>query len=229
MLIVVRLFMVDLFPLSFFLPFLLTMLVAQYFKEGFTPLLVVLFPLLALQVFAEIYGMVQLQYVVAILGGVLHFIPLRVYWLPEAGKLVGFREDSLEGGLHYVEFHPLDETEAVSSRSIRWHLGKEIGLMLEHQAITNRLAKKIGHLILSYVDHYRLKLGVGMEMVTDSGIVFSHGRGGTPLIYSSYLMHFAGLGFRVGSVQHTDTLKTGLKSREEIKRFRERDVQVRAA
>jgi hypothetical protein len=110
MLIVIRLFTTSLLPLYFFLPFLLAMLLAQFFKEGFTPLLLALLPLASLQIFAEINGILQLQYVVAILGGVLHFIPIKLYWLPEPLKIVGFREESLEGGLHYYEFHPLDES-----------------------------------------------------------------------------------------------------------------------
>ena len=48
-------------------------------------------------------------------------------------------------------------------------------------------------------------------------------------MYSSYLMHLAGLSFRVGGVQHTDVNNTGLKVKEEIKKYREKEVQVRAA
>lgn len=70
-------------------------------------------PLIALQTFAELNDSLQLQYVVAILGGIMHFIPMKVYWLPKPIKTVGFREDSLEGGLHYVEFFPLDESEPI--------------------------------------------------------------------------------------------------------------------
>ena len=102
MLIVVRLFTTHLFPLEFFAPFMLLLLVAQYYKEGFTPLSLILLPLLCLQIFAELNELVTLQYVVSILGGILHFIPLKLYWLPEPHKLVGFREDeAMESGLHY--------------------------------------------------------------------------------------------------------------------------------
>jgi pimeloyl-ACP methyl ester carboxylesterase len=204
------------------------MLVAQYYKEGLTPTLVALLPLLALQVYAELNNSLQLQYLVAILGGVLHFVPLKVYWLPQPVRAVGFREDySLEGGLHYVEFHPLEGE--VRLRSMKWHAGREIAKMLEYKGLTNRVIRKLGHLILSYVDHYHLKVGEGSEKTTDSAIAFCHGRGGTPFMYSSYLMHFAGLGFRVGAGQHTEVSKTDLVGKEEIKRYREREVQARAA
>jgi predicted alpha/beta hydrolase family esterase len=48
-------------------------------------------------------------------------------------------------------------------------------------------------------------------------------------MYSSYLMHFAGLGYRVGGVQHSEVSNTGLKEKEEVKKYREKEVQVRAA
>jgi hypothetical protein len=112
---------------------------------------------------------------------------------------------------------------------MRWHLGREVAKMLEYKGITNRLLKRAGHLIMSYADHINLKVGDGKEMLTNSGIAFCHGRGGTPLLYTSYLMHFASLGFRVGSVQHSEVSSTGLTAKEDIKRFREKEVQVRAA
>lgn len=101
--------------------------------------------------------------------------------------------------------------------------------MLEYQNLNNKMVKKIGNLVLSYIDHYNIKLGTGLELATNTGMVFSHGRGGTPLVYSSFLIHYAGVGFKVGSVQHTEVQRTGLSGREEIKRFREREVQARAA
>jgi hypothetical protein len=156
MLIGIRLFTTDLFGLEFFLPFLATMIVAQYFKEGFTPILTALLPLLCLQIYGELVGSMQIQYIVSIVGGVLHFLPLKVYWLPEPLKAVGFREESLEGGLHYSEFHPLEGE--VKLRSMKWHTGREISKMLEYKGLTNKLIKKIGHLILSYVDHLHLKV-----------------------------------------------------------------------
>lgn len=48
-------------------------------------------------------------------------------------------------------------------------------------------------------------------------------------MYSSYLMHFAAEGYRVGAIQHTEKGKTDLVEKEVIKKFREREVQVRAA
>lgn len=83
--------------------------------------------------------------------------------------------------------------------------------------------------MLSYVNRYHLQVAEGKEMVTGSAIAFCHGRGGTPFMYSSYLMHFAAQGYRVGAVQHTERGKTDLKGKEVIKKFREMEVQVRAA
>ena len=59
-------------------------------------------PLIILQAFGELKSIIYLQYTVSILGGILHFIPVKMYWLPDHLKVVGFREDSLfESGLHY--------------------------------------------------------------------------------------------------------------------------------
>jgi pimeloyl-ACP methyl ester carboxylesterase len=101
--------------------------------------------------------------------------------------------------------------------------------MLEHQGFTNRLVRQLGQLVLSYVNHYYLQVADGKEAETGSAIAFCHGRGGTPYMYSSFLLHFAAQGFRVGAVQHTEIGETGLKGKEVIKKFREREVQVRAA
>jgi hypothetical protein len=100
-LIVVRIFLTHLIPTEYFLAFILFLLIAQYYKEGYTPMILALLPILSLQVFGELNGYIQLQYLASILGGILHFIPLKMYWLPEPLKVVGFREDSLESGLHY--------------------------------------------------------------------------------------------------------------------------------
>ena len=101
--------------------------------------------------------------------------------------------------------------------------------MLEYRKISHHLLKKIGHMILSYADKHRLKIGVGEEKKTDKSIVFCHGRGGTPFLNSSLLMHFAGLGYRVGGVQHSEVNDTKQKTKDECKTYREKEVQVRAA
>lgn len=94
--------------------------------------------------------------------------------------------------------------------------------MLEYVRLTNRIINKIGKLVLSYADRHHLKVGEGVELLTDSSIAFCHGRGGTPFTYTSYLMHFAGLKFKVGSVQHNEVGITGLTEMDEIKKFREK-------
>ena len=83
-----------------------------------------LFPIIVLQALGELNELIALQYLASILGGVLHFVPVKMYWLPEAIRLVGFREDSLVGsGLHYYEFYPLDESKAITPKSIKWNIG----------------------------------------------------------------------------------------------------------
>ena len=42
-------------------------------------------------------------------------------------------------------------------------------------------------------------------------------------------MYFASLGFKVGAVQHSEVTDTNLQTKEEIKKYREKEVQVRAA
>ena len=101
--------------------------------------------------------------------------------------------------------------------------------MLEYVKVSNNLLKKIGHVIMSYADHHKLKIGLGEEQITDQSIVFSHGRGATPFVYSSLMMHLAGMGYRVGGVQHSEISNTGLKSKDECKKYREKEIVVRVA
>ena len=118
----------------------------------------------------------------------------------------------------------------MSAKKIKWHKDKEVAKMLDHKEIKNKVLRNIGHLAFSYTNHQLLKVGEGAELLTNSGIAFSHGRGGAPFHYSTLLMHLAGLKFKVGAVQHlNDTRLTGLPNLEEIKRFREKEIQARAA
>ena len=110
MLIVTRVFATHLLSLELFLTVMTALLAAKYFKEGFTPTILALLPILTLEVFAELHEVRSLQYLATILGGLLHFLPLKLYHLPTPTKLVGMEEDALEADLYYVEFHPLDLT-----------------------------------------------------------------------------------------------------------------------
>ncbi len=65
---------------------------------------------------------------------------------------------------------------------------------------------------MSFADRHILKVGDGTELFTDQSIAFCHGVGGTPFTYASYLMHFAGLKFKVGAVQHHEVGYTGSKT-----------------
>lgn len=108
-LLVVRVFTTEYLQTEIFIVILMVLEVAQYLREGYTPKFMFLFPLLSLQIFGEINENIQMQYIASLLGGLLHFLPLKMYWLPEPKKIVGFREDTLESNLHYMEFYPLDE------------------------------------------------------------------------------------------------------------------------
>lgn len=202
-LIVLRVFTTNYFGLEVYLPFLLALLFVQYFRQGLTPLVLLLFPITILQAFGEINQSVHMQYLASIIAGILHFIPLKMYWLPQPLKVVGFRNDVLESDLYYSEFYPLDDTEAITLKSMKWNTGKEVQKMIDSQKISNKLLKRVLHIVFSYADHHNIKIGQGAQLPTDSGMVFSHGKGGTPFFYTSILMHFAGLKYKVGAPQHT--------------------------
>jgi hypothetical protein len=101
--------------------------------------------------------------------------------------------------------------------------------MLHNQKIYNSILQALGHLILSFIDKIKLTIGEGTLNNTGKAIAFCHGRGATPLMSSSMMIDFAANGYRIGGVQHTDLIDTGLKKKEECKIFREREVQVRGA
>lgn len=82
--------------------------------------------------------------------------------------------------------------------------------MLEYVRLTNRVINRIGRLVMSFADRHHLRVGEGAELFTDSSIAFCHGRGGTPFTYTGFMMHFAGLKFKVGAVQHNEVGLTGL-------------------
>lgn len=165
---------------------------------------------------------------VAIVAVVLYFPPQRVYWLPKQEKTVGFREDSLEGGLHYYEFYPLEEGKEGRERQIKWHISKEIAMILQYKNINHWALRKLGQVVMSYVNKYRIRVADGPEKETDTGIAYCHGRGATPMMYSTILRHLAGEGFRVGASQHSEVRYTGYYTYEENKKFREKEVQVLA-
>jgi hypothetical protein len=86
---------------------------------------------------------------------------------------------------------------------MRWNYAREIPKMLEYRDYSNKFIKKIACVLLSYADKHRLTVGKGQAMKSLKSMVVSHGKGGTPLFYSSLMMHFAGNGYRVGGVQHS--------------------------
>lgn len=74
--------------------------------------------------------------------------------------------------------------------------------MLEYVGITNKLVVLLAKFIVSYIDHYKLYLGEGTPLQTNTTVVFCHGRGATPFMYSQFLLRFAEDGYKACSVQH---------------------------
>jgi hypothetical protein len=87
----------------------------------------------------------------------------------------------------------LDESQEINVKSIRWNIDREIDIIVKYLGFKGRVLEIIGRLALSSINHIHLTVGEGKERINDSGIAFSHGRGGTPFFYTSYLMHLAGL------------------------------------
>lgn len=82
-LIVLRAFSSHLIPLEAYLAILLFFLAVQYVKEGFTPYVIFLVPIVAIQIYGEISNNVFLQYLAALLAGIADFFSAKIYWLPE--------------------------------------------------------------------------------------------------------------------------------------------------
>ena len=94
-------------PLPFFVVLITALLVVKYVIEGFVPHVLLLVLCFFASVLAENSEQAILWHCFSILGGLLYFVPLKLYWLPEHRHPVGFREDILDGNLHYFEFFPL--------------------------------------------------------------------------------------------------------------------------
>jgi hypothetical protein len=76
-------------------------------------------------------------------------------------------------------------------KSMKWNYTKEVSKMLDYVNISRNLVKKLARLSLSYADKYHLQIGQGTELPASTSIALSHGKGGTPLYYSSIMMHYA--------------------------------------
>ena len=69
-------------PLSIFIVTAMILLRVKYQIEGYTPLTLLLIMFLLVEAVGESYSLVYLQYAGSILGGLLYFVPLKLYWLP---------------------------------------------------------------------------------------------------------------------------------------------------
>jgi cell division protein FtsW (lipid II flippase) len=88
-------------PLEYFGVILLGLIVAKYFKEGFTPTIIIVVIFIVMLFIGEINKNQLLVYLTAVAVGIHHFLSPKFYWLPDRPKLVGFREDSVENELYY--------------------------------------------------------------------------------------------------------------------------------
>lgn len=82
LLILARPFLTEQIPLTFYLLALTLLLALKYHTEGFTPLTLLVVVLLILTTKAEIYQLHSVHYGLAVIAGLLYFVPLKLYWLP---------------------------------------------------------------------------------------------------------------------------------------------------
>lgn len=92
--------------------------------------------------------------------------------------------------------------------------------MLAHIKITNKIFIWFGSLIQSHISKQTIQIGSGSELATDKSLVFCHGKGGTPFIYTQYLIHYAESSYKVGFVQHSEVNSTSFTDRKDIKGYR---------
>lgn len=91
--------------------------------------------------------------------------------------------------------------------------------MAAYRRIKNKILLKIFRFFTSSTLKYRLTLAKGTAGKSKGNILFSHGRGGTPFIYSSILKAF-GRDWRVLAPQHSEVNVTPYTELKEIKRYR---------
>lgn len=67
----------------------------------------------------------------------------------------------------------------------------------------NFIVQAIFNFFISAVNKTKLVYGEGEEIISDTALVFSHGRTATPLMYSQILLAVAQRDINVYAVQHT--------------------------
>lgn len=92
--------------------------------------------------------------------------------------------------------------------------------MVEYLKIKSRfLLALLKFLSLSYTKKYLITLAKGTQAKTKGTILFSHGRTGTPFIYSTIIKNLA-RNYRVICPQHSEVSVTPYKDIKDIKRYR---------
>lgn len=101
-----------------------------------------------------------------------------------------------------------------------WNHTVELDKMADYSGIKNKYLLKVFKFISSSVQRYKLTFAKGTPAKHRGVILFSHGRTGTPFLYSSILRCFA-RNWKILSPQHSEVKQTKYTDLKDIKRFRE--------
>lgn len=92
--------------------------------------------------------------------------------------------------------------------------------MAQYMGIKNKFLLSAFKFFTNHTQKYRLTLAKGTQAKAQGVILFSHGRSGTPFLYSSILKSLARK-WRIICPQHSEVPVTPFKDLKDIKRFRE--------
>lgn len=128
--------------------------------------------------------------------------------MPEYKEKVGLRDNYAKRNnkeLYYAEWFPVVQDENCINYQIPWN----------HTVEFNKMASYIGlkspnlpfKFFTSYMRKYKIHLAKGNPDKHRGVILLSHGRTGTPFMYSSILKNFA-RSWKILSPQHSEVRKT---------------------
>lgn len=229
-LLIFRLQLSDLNP-DIYYSVLLLFLIGKHFKEGNTagsPLQYVSALIIGLGDLCESEGVQQAGVIVAVLNYI--FVSPVVFTLPEYRPKVGLRDNYTKRGskvLYYAEWYPVKESEGNELYQIPWNHTLELNKMAEYIGMHGKFTFAMFKFFTSNNQRYKLTFSKGESAPSRGVILFSHGRTGTPFLYSSILKNLARQ-WKILSPQHSEVSRTPYTNIEEIKRFRELEVRQRA-
>ena len=129
--------------------------------------------------------------------------------------------------LYWTEWFPLENPTSVDTFKIKWSHTQELDKISINRGINNPNLRKIFKLFISSAEHLQLNLGKGKEKEGEKVILFSHGRTGTPFLYTNFFKAF-GRERKIYCPQHSEVAKTPYEDLQEIKKYREKEVMERA-